>query len=295
MAVLFISRGTVSGVQNLVDRVCESTHAKCLSREDLIQQVHRYGDWATTIVQQLSQATSAYEEFSRTRRVYIVLMRQALLERIQDDNVVYHGLSGHLLVPRLSHFIRVRITEPLSAQIAATMEQLHCDKEAARQHIRETESQQVRWARFMYGRDIRDATLYDLNINIGHFTAEMTCRLIARLLTEDYLRASPETSAEVARLRLASNVEVALVMDPRTRDYEISAASDGQYLHLDGPYLGPKELEIVTEVARTVEPSLPIQYIPGYATTYRLEERSDILAALSPPARSTNHAADEAR
>ena len=283
MAVLFISRGTVSGVQDLVDRVCESTQARCLSREDLLQQVHRYGDWATTIVRQLSQATSAYEEFSRTRRVYIVLMRQALLERIQDDNVIYHGLSGHLLVPRLPHFIRIRITEPLSEQISATMERLHCDKETARQQVRETESQQVRWARFMYGRDIRDPTLYDLNINVGHFTAEMTCRLIGRLLTEDYLKATPETIEQVARLRFAANVEVALVKDLRTRDYEISATVDERYLHLDGPYLGPREQKIVSEVARTVEPNRPIRSVPGFAMTYRLEDRPDLLAAFSPP------------
>ena len=295
MTVLFISRGTVCGVQNLVDRVCESTGAKCLSREDLIQVVHRYGDWATTIVRQLSQATSAYEEFSRTRRVYIVLMRQALLERIQDDNVVYHGLSGHMLVPRLPHFLRLRITEPLSEQISATIERLHCDKETARQHIQETESQQVRWARFMYGRDIRDATLYDLNINVGHFTDEMTYRLIARLVTEDYLKASPEMIAEVAALRLASNVEAALVMDPRTREYEISVTVNAKYLRLDGPYLSPTELETVSEVARTVDPNREIQYVPGYAMTYRLEERSDLLGALSATDRSVNHVAGETR
>lgn len=295
MAVLFISRGTVCGVQNLVDQVCESTGARCLSREDLIQQVHRYGDWATTVVRQLSQATSAYEEFSRTRRVYIVLMRQALLERIQDDHVIYHGLSGHMLVPRLPHFIRIRITEPFSAQLATTMERRHCDKETARQEIRETESQQVRWARFMYGRDIRDPTLYDLNINVGHFTAEMTSRLIGRLLTEDYLKASPETTEEVARLRLASDVEVALVMEPRTREYEISASVDGTHVTLDGPYLNPKDLEAITEVARRVVPDLPIQYIPGYALTYRLEERSDLLAVAAPSDGSTHRAAGQAR
>lgn len=295
MAVLFISRGTVCGVQNLVDQVCETTRAKCLSREDLMQQVGRYGDWATTIVRQLSQATSAYEEFSRTRRVYIVLMRQALLERIQEDNVVYHGISGHLLVPRLPHFVRVRITEPFASQLSATMERLHCDRETARQQIRETESQQVRWARFMYGRDIRDATLYDLNINVGHFTSEMTCRIIADLLAEDCLKATPETREEVARLRQASNVEAALVLDPRTREYEITATVSRESLHLEGPYLDPEHRAVVSEVAKSVEPDLPIHYTPGYVMTYRLEERSDLLAPLSTDDGSEKDAVGEAR
>ncbi len=295
MAVLFISRGTVCGVQNLVDQVCETTQAKCLSREDLIQQVGRYGDWATTIVRQLSQAATAYEEFSRTRRVYIVLMRQALLERIQEDNVVYHGISGQLLLPRLPHFVRIRITEPFAVQLSATMERLQCNKETARQELRETESQQVRWARFMYGRDIRDATLYDLNINVGHFTSEMTRQIIANLLDEDCLKANPETQEQVARLRVASNVEAALVLDPRTREYEVSATVSRESLRLDGPYLNPEHQVVISEVVKTVEPDLPIHYVPGYAMTYRLEERSDVLAPLSAPDGREKDAIGEAR
>lgn len=294
MTVLFISRGTISGVQCLVDKVCESTGARRLSREDLIQQVSRNGAWATAVVQQLSQATSHYEEFSHARRVYIVLMRQALLERIQADRVIYEGLSGHMLVPRLPHFIRVRVTEPFAAQIEATMKQLNCDRDTARQHIRDTENQQLRWARFMYGRDVRDPTLYDLNINVGHFTPEMTCQVIGNLLTEERLTATPETREMVARLLRAANVEAKLVMDPRTREHEISATLSGDYLRLDGPYLSPEHQKIVTEVAGTVEPTLPLQYVPGYASTYRLEERPDALERFTPSHRSVTHVGGEA-
>ena len=283
MAVLFISRGTTCGVRSLVDGVCQLTGAKYLSREDLIRQVNQYGDWAGAVVQQLSQATSAYEEFSRTRHVYIVLMRRALLERIQEDNVVYDGVSGQLLVHRLPHLVRVRITEPLSAQIAQTMERLHCDKETARQKIRETESQQVRWARFMYGRDVRDPTLYDLNIHLGHFTLETTCSVVAHLLTEEHLRATDQGKEEMRRLLQASKVEAALVLDPRTREHEISATVHDREVALDGPYLRTEDQEIVMEVVRSAEPELSIRYVPGYAMSYRLEERWDrVAAALSP-------------
>ena len=286
MAVLFISRGTVCGVQDLVDEVCSRTGASCLSREDLIRQVSQYGDWAGTVVQQLSQATSAYEEFSRTRHVYIVLMRRALLERIQQDRVVYHGLSGHLLVHRLPHFVRIRITEPLAAQISVTMERLHCDKETARQKIREAENQQVRWARFMYGRDVRDPTLYDLNIHLGHFTIDSAVDVVEHLLTDQHLRATVELTAEVGRLLRASKVEAALVLDPRTREHEISATVTDEQITLDGPYLRAEDQQIVNDVVRSEEPTAAIRYVPGFPLSYRLEERWDRIANALSPARS---------
>lgn len=275
MAVLFISRGTVSGVQILVNRLCELTGVKCLSREDLVKEISRHGDWATTVVEQLSKSTSAYDHFSRIRRPYIVLMRQALLEKIREDNIVYYGFSGHLLVPRLKHFVRVRIIAPLSLRIPMTMERLKCDEESARQYIRESDDHQVRWARFMYGRDIRDPALYDMNINLGHLTIDVLCGILKHLLLEKDLQASIELKAQIEQLFLAANIEAALVIDPRTRELEIDARIEDGSVHLNGPYLEDTNLEIVMGIAQAVDGISKIQYSPGYASQYRLEEHEE--------------------
>ncbi len=275
MAILFISRGTVSGVQILINRLCETSGVKCLSREDLVKEISRYGDWATTVVQQLSKSTSAYDHFSQIRRPYIVLMRQALLEKIREDNVVYYGFSGHLLVPRLKHFVRVRIIAPLSLRVPMTMERLKCDEERAREYIRESDDYQVRWARFMYGRDIRDSALYDLNINLGHLTTEVVCGILKHVLLEKDLQASSELKTQVEQLFLASNVEAALVVDSRTRELEIDARIEDGCIHLNGPYLEDANLEVVMGIARSVDGVTKVDYSPGYASQYRLEEHEE--------------------
>jgi cytidylate kinase len=275
MAVLFISRGTVSGVQILINRLCELTGFKCLSREDLVKEVSRYGDWATEAVNQLSKATSAYEHFSRIRRPYIVLMRQALLEKIREDNIVYYGFSGHMLVPRLKHFVRVRINAPLSLRVPMTMERLKCDEESAREYIRNSDDYQVKWARFVYGRDVRDPALYDLNINLGHLTIEVVCGILKHVLLEKDLQASSELKAEVERLFLAASVEAALIIDPRTRELEIDANVENGSIHLNGPYLEDSNLEVVMGIARSVDGIAKVEYSPGYASQYRLEEHEE--------------------
>jgi cytidylate kinase len=275
MAVLFISRGTVSGVQILIDRLCKLTGFKCLSREDLVKEVSRYGDWATEAVNHLSKATSAYEHFSRIRRPYIVLMRQALLEKIREDNVVYYGFSGHLLVPRLKHFVRVRINAPLSLRVPMTMERLKCDEENAREYIRNSDDHQVRWARFVYGRDIRDPALYDMNINMGHLTVEVVCRILRHILLEKDLQASSELKAQVEQLYLAASIEAALIIDPRTRELEIDANVENDSIHLNGPYLEDSNLEVVMGIARSVDGIAKVEYSPGYASQYRLEEHEE--------------------
>ena len=43
-----------------------------------------------------------------------------------------------------------------------TMKRLGCDENSARGYITEADEYRVKWARFMYGRDIRNTLLYDL-------------------------------------------------------------------------------------------------------------------------------------
>lgn len=274
MAVLFLSRATRSGVQALTDCLHERTGLEVISREDLVRLVGRHGDWATSVVAEISHASSQYDRFSRIRRPYIVLMRQALLERIHGDNVVYHGISGHLLLPRLGHFVRVRICEPLRTQIAMTREELRCDEEHAKESLRETENLEVRWARFMYGRDVRDPTLYDLNLNLGHLTMEVACGILEHLLWERELQSSPEARAEVERLLTMANVEAALVTDERTRALEVDCRIEQGKTRLDGPYLEGDLREVVMEVARRAAPPEPIAYEPGYAAVQWVEDRA---------------------
>jgi cytidylate kinase len=272
MAVLFISCGTESGVHILIDNLCARVSTRCLSREDLVKEVSRYGDWATEAVNQLSKATSAYEHFSQIRRPYTVLMRQALLEKIRGDNVVYHGFSGHLLVPRLKHFVRVRIDAPLKLRLSMTMERLKCDEDSAREYIQNSDEQRVRWARFVYGRNIRDPALYDLNINLGHLTITEISGILEYILLEKELQVTDELKAQVEQLFLAANVEAALIIDARTRELEIDARMENGCSHLTGPYLDDAQLAMVAEIARTVDGVESVEYHPGYASQYRFEE-----------------------
>lgn len=272
MAVVFISRGTASGVQALMDGFGTRTRATWIAREDLVRQVSQHGDWATKLVEQLSQAISAYDHFGRIRRPYIVLMRQALLEKIRHDNVIYHGFSGHLLVPRLSHFVRIRISAPLSLRVSMTMARLRCNQEHALAHISQSDEQQVRWARFMYGHDIRNPALYDLNVSLGHLTIKALCGVLEHVLQERDLQPPEELKAQVEHLFLEASVEAALVIDPRTREFEIGARLENGCMLLTGPYLEDTDREAVMEVARKVDGVGRVEFVPGYASQHRLEE-----------------------
>jgi Cytidylate kinase-like family len=265
MAVIFVSRGTMSGVHLLMECLYERTGIRRISREDLEEVVNRHGEVAKRILERLDKATSAYDQFSELRWPYLVLMRNALLYEIRQDNVIYHGYSGHLLLPPVRHIVKVRIEAPLDLRVSMTMKRLGCDEKSARDYISEADDYRVKWARFMYGRDIRNSLLYDLTLNLGHMTLEAACGILECIMSEKDFQASSESHAEVERLYLATNVEVALITEPRTQTLEISAAVQDDGIELIGPYLEERDLSAVKEVAGGVAGVKNVRYSPGYA------------------------------
>ncbi len=266
MAVIFLSRGTMSGVRKLVGRLQHESTLRFVSREDLVEVVNRHGGLATRVMEEITTADRAYEHFSQLRRAYLVLMRQALLEELTGDGVVYHGYSGHLLLPRMPHFVRVRIDAPIAIRLSLTMERLGCDEEEARNYIRDEDGRRVRWARFMYGQDISNPHLYDIVLNLRWMTLDAVCRLLMNVMADPEYRCGDDARRQVERLRLATDVEAALVADPRTHDLEVSAEVSDDVVTLVGPYLERAALGTALEIAGAAAAGRRIDYRPGYAS-----------------------------
>jgi len=265
MPVIFISRGTMSGVRLVVDCLRERTGIRCISREDLEKIVNRNGELATRVLEKLANATSAYDQFSELRWPYMVLMRMALLEEIRRDNVVYHGYSGHLLLPSLRHLVRVRIEAPRDLRVKMTMDRLGCNQQKAGDYITEADAYRVRWARFMYGQDIRNSLLYDFHINQARVPMNAACGILEYIMAAEDFQASAESQGEVDQLHLASSIEVALVTDPRTQTLEISAEAQNGGIQLVGPYIEDSDLATIEEIALNVAGVENVNYRPGYA------------------------------
>jgi len=268
MPVIFISRGTMSGVHLLLDYLHNRTGIRCISREDLVKDVNKHGEIAARVLEKLANAHSAYDQFSELRWPYMVLMRKALLEEIRDDNIVYHGYSSHLLLPAFRHFVRVRIEAPLEMRVTMTMRRLSCNEEKAREYITNADEHRVRWARFMYAHDIRNTMLYDLVLNLDRITLKAACGILECLMVEKDFQVTPESRAEVERLYLATKIEESLVTDPRTAALEIHAEVRDDGIRLIGPYIEDSELTMVIKIAQTVSDTSNVQYNPGYASRF---------------------------
>jgi two-component system response regulator CpxR len=268
MAVVLLSRGTMSGVTLLVDRLCRRTGVRCVSRENLVELVNRHGALARRVLEQVGNATREYDDFCELRRPYLILMRAALLEYAAADELIYHGFSGHLLVPPVAHFRTVRIHAPVEMRVEMTMDRLGCDADEARRYIERDDDDRVRWARFMYGKDIRDPSLYDVCVNLQRMSISSACNVIQSLIDDPECQATAASQAAADEALTAARVEAALVTDPRTESIEASArVTDGRVI-VTGPYLDEIRHAAVLELARGVRGVTDVEYRYGFAPAF---------------------------
>lgn len=266
--VLLISRGTMSGGQIIGD--CLEKHAgiRCLTREHLLAAVNSYGDLGTRVAAHMAKAAQAYEEFSELRRPYLILMRRALLEYAQKGGCAYFGYSGHLLLDSIGHFVRIRLIAPQWFRIGRTRKHLGCSEAEARDHIHRTDQERARWARWMYGVDIRDPALYDVCLNIERLSVEGACSLLCKVMTQPDFQPTPESIRQVQEAYTATQVLALLLENPGTAELEMGASVTEGVLRIVGPYLPEAERRMVLSIAGSVPGVRKMEYSPGYAPAF---------------------------
>ena len=255
----------MSGGAIIAQCLSHASGFRCVTREDLVPLVNRYGELATKVTASIEAATQNYEKFSELRRPFKILMRLALLEYARKDNLAYFGYSGHLLVEGISHFIRVRLIAPTELRVRTTMDQLHSTEEEARDFIRRSDMERTRWARFMYGKNISDPRLYDLCINLERLSFSGACSLLVDALKEKEFQPTEESLAAMTNKYMAAQIEAELVTDPRTYSYEIRATVAHGKAKLEGPYLDDAERFVVLDIATSIPGIDHVDYEPGYA------------------------------
>ena len=179
---------------------------KYVSREELFAVANTHGEIADRVVKAIPKAARDYAGFSELRRPYKILMRLALLQYADQGSFAYFGYSGHLLLEGISHVVKARLIAPLELRVSLTMNRLKCGEEEARDYIRQMDEERSTWARFMYGRDIRDPNQYDVTINLANATFPTACELLlftTRLKdfqpTEESLKAFMDENPDVRR------------------------------------------------------------------------------------------------
>lgn len=211
MAIITISRGSYSRGKEVAEKVAAKLGYRCLSREVILDASDRYHIPEIKLVKAIHDAPSILERIGRSKQAFIAYYQSALTRAVQEDNVVYHGLAGHLLLRGIPHVLKVRIIADIDDRVSNEMKREGVEEQEALAIILRNDQERRNWTRSLYGADPWDSSLYDLVIHICKFTVSNAVDLIHRAALMEQFKASRESRQRMDDLALASQVKASLV------------------------------------------------------------------------------------
>ncbi len=233
MAIITISRGTMSGGSDLALCLAGTLGYPSLSREVLVDAAAMLGVSEETLHEKIMKEVGFWERFSDDRRLYVIALQSALAEQCLNGNLIYHGHAGHLLLKGVPCVLRVRLIAPLEVRIEKLMKRDNISHEAALNFINTQDKNRVEWCRFVYDVDWSDPSGYDMVLNLEHITIPEACGILsaAAALPEfaitDQIRKKLLDFAVKCRVKLAlaATVKLAtwyLIFEPMARQWKFS-------------------------------------------------------------------------
>ena len=236
MAIITISRGTMSGGESLAACLSKRLDIPAVSQEILQEASKRFGISQSLLLQQLEKTKGLIPGPSPERGLYLAAIQLALAERAQKGSFVYHGHAGHLLLKGVPQVLKVRVIAPLDRRVRKMAETQKISLEEARKTIEKMDEGRIKWTRFLYDVDWRDPSLYDLVMNLDAINMETACEMIVCALNRLEFQESPESRAIIEDFLLASRVKAELATHDRTRGLELEVRAEKGEIKITGTF-----------------------------------------------------------
>lgn len=213
MAIITISRGSYSMGKIVAENVAQRLGYTVISRDLLLDASDRFHIPEMKLIRAIHDAPGILERFSHSKQAYLAYIKSALAERVSADNVVYHGLAGHILLKDIPGVLKVRITADMNYRVAREMKRENISEQEARSILEKDDQQRRKWTKSVHGADPWDSSLYDLVIRIDRFKVDDAVDFICRATETDGFRTSEKTLQQIKDLALACRVKAEIVDD----------------------------------------------------------------------------------
>ncbi|MGC8756429.1 MAG: cytidylate kinase family protein [bacterium] len=150
---------------------------------------------------------------------YLSFIQATLCEHAKNDNLIYYGHAGHLLLKDVCPVIKVKVIASMEQRIEFAMERNKLSREEAISYITRMDKYRAKWTKFLYDIDWNEPSLYDVVINLKDISIQTACTIIALMTEAPEFKLTESVKKAINDLALESQVKAKLASDERTKDY----------------------------------------------------------------------------
>jgi cytidylate kinase len=236
MAIITISRGTFSGGQKLAECLAKKLGYKSISREILVDAAEKYGISEKILIKAMKSKPAIKERLSLNidRFRYLSFIQATLCEQAKNDNIVYYGHAGHLLLKDACSVIKVKVITTMEQRLAFAMECNKFSREEAATYIKKMDRYRGKWTKFLYNIDWNDPSMYDIIINLEYMTMQTACEIVCTMAKSPEYVLTKEKKEALSDLALESSVKAKLAADKNTKYYMLKISAKGGHVKIYG-------------------------------------------------------------
>jgi nucleotide-binding universal stress UspA family protein/cytidylate kinase len=250
MSVITISQSCFSKGQEIAEKVAAELGYRSISRRVLLKASEEFNVPELLLERALHDAPSSLDRFTHGKERYVAFIRQAFLEQISEDNVVYRGLAGHFFVQGIKHVLAVRIFTDLEERVKREMEREGLPREKALKVIENDDKERHNWSTALYGIDSTDSRLYDLALYLLKIGVDDAVRIICNTVQKPQFQTTPASQRALNNLLMAARAKSAIVRKWPTAN--VAVGHGNVLVHVDRNL--PSTSGVTDEITRLVEP-----------------------------------------
>ncbi len=235
MQIITIYQGASGSGEELADSVAQALGYGSVDREVLVQASLQYGIPETKRTEIVVREPSWWATFTRNLDPYRIALQAAFCELAGDHGIVYRGHVGHERIRKFQHVVKVLLTAPMEMrieQVRARQKQLN--ETAARRYVEEVDKARTRRLQGMFGPDGRDASRYDLVVNLGHMSVTTAKQLIVAAAHAPDYQMTPASKQAFEDFTLSSRVRATLALAEDLSQVRVEIKADKGDVYVSG-------------------------------------------------------------
>jgi cytidylate kinase len=227
MQIICVSRGSFGYGNELAEKLAAKLGHDCLARESLTDSATDEG----IPVGKIEAAILKRHPISEALAIQVEMMKAYMSARIcehaLEKELVYHGRTGHLVLPGISHVLRIRAIASPEERIKMTLRRMpNLSREKAKRYNDQVDEDRRRWVRTLYNVDWEDPALYDITVNSSNMSVENSASALVSVAQLPDFRETPSSRQAIKDALLASRCRLALGRDERTRNVNMTVKAD---------------------------------------------------------------------
>ena len=209
MSIITLSRESYSHGEEIAKKVAQELGYDCLGSDGVTQAVQDVLDQPFGLLQATTRASNAMRARGVTRKD-VALFRSSFYDHMIQDNVVYHGLAGHLFLSDMPNVFKVRLVADLDDRVGEMAGRLGIDAVEARERIQREDAQRQEWDQSLVVSPC-ETDPFDLSVNLHSLDVGRAAQIIVDAARIAMGEPSNDLQTMLTDMALASRIEVALL------------------------------------------------------------------------------------